>query len=113
MAKHKHIPFVVLGAHDKPNKGMIAYKMPNSDMYNLTFVELANNGEYDFGDKIKTTDIKGAYQSIIFANVRSVDTVIRELQKIKALMVNDNLPEQVKNAVQDLMAFKVRVKNGK
>lgn len=110
MAKHKHIPFVVLGAHDKPNKGMIAYKMPNSDMYNLTFVELANNGEYDFGDKIKPTDIKGAYQSIIFANVRSVDTVIRELQKIKALMVNDNLPEQVKNAVQDLMAFKERYK---
>ena len=113
MAKHKHIPFVVLGAHDKPNKGMIAYKMPNTDMYNLTFVELANNGEYDFGDKIKTTDIKGAYQSIIFANVRSVDTVIKELQKIKALMIKDNLPGQDKEAVQDLMSFKERYKDGK
>ena len=52
MAKHKHIPFVVLGAHDKPNKGMIAYKMPDSNMYNLTFVELENDGRYDFGDTI-------------------------------------------------------------
>ncbi len=112
MAKHKHIPFVVLGAHDKPNKGMIAYKMPDSNMYNLTFVELENDGRYDFGDTIDVDKIKGVYQSILFCDVRSVDAVIRELQKIKALMVNDNLPEQVKNAVQDLMAFKERYKDG-
>jgi hypothetical protein len=112
MAKHKHIPFVVLGAHDKPNKGMIAYKMPDSNMYNLTFVELENDGRYDFGDMIDVDKIKGVYQSILFCDVRSVDAVIRELQKIKALMVNDNLPEQVKNAVQDLMAFKERYKDG-
>jgi hypothetical protein len=35
MAKHKHIPFVVLGAHDKPNKGMteIEYVMWFIDLF--------------------------------------------------------------------------------
>ena len=86
MAKHKHIPYVVLGADDKPTKGMIAFKMPDSNMYNLIFVELANEGKYDFGDEINEDDILGAYQSIIFADVRSVDAVIKQLQKIKKLM---------------------------
>lgn len=98
MAKHKHIPFVVLGAHDKPNKGMIAYKVPDSNMYNLQFVELENDGRYDFGDTVDVDKIKGVYQSILFCDVRSVDAMIKEL------------PVQDKEAVQDLMAFKERYK---
>lgn len=109
----KHIPFVVLGAQDKPNKGMIAYKMPNSNMYNLTFVELENDGRYDFGDTIDVDKIKGVYQSILFCDVRSVDAVIRELQKIKALMIKDKLPEQDKEAIQDLRVFKERYRGNK
>ena len=112
MAKHKNIPYVVLGAHDKPNKGMIAYKVPDSNMYNLTFVELENDGRYDFGDTIDVDKIKGVYQSILFCDVRSVDAMIKELQMIRERMIKDKLPEQVKNAVQDLTAFKERYKDG-
>ena len=90
MAKNKHIPYVVLGAHDKPNKGMIAYKMPDSNMYNLTFVELENKGEYDFCGTFDPKDIKGVYQSILFCDVRSVDAMIKELQTIKAKMEGED-----------------------
>lgn len=86
MAKNKRIPYVVLGAGDKPNKGMIAYKMKDSNMYNLSFVELANNGEYGYGDNYSLEHIKGVYLSILFAKVESVDAVIKELQCIKEKM---------------------------
>jgi hypothetical protein len=112
MAKHKHIPFVVLGAHDKPNKGMIAYKMPDSNMYNLTFVELENDGRYDFGDTIDLDKIKGVYQSILFCDVRSVEAMIKELTMIKGLMMKDKLKKQDKDAVRDLECFKRRYKDG-
>ena len=113
MAKRKHIPFVVLGAHDKPNKGMIAYKIPDSNMYNLTFVELENDGRYDFGDTTDVDKIRGVYQSILFCDVRSVDAMIKELQMIRELMIKNELPEQDKEAIQDLMVFKERYKDGK
>ena len=57
-------------------------------------------------------DIEGVYQSILFCDVRSVDAMIKELQMIKQLMIKDKLPEQDKEAVQDLMAFKERYTNG-
>ena len=112
MAKHKHIPFVVLGAHDKPNKGMIAYKVKDGNSYWLSIVQLKNDGKYDFGDNYDKDDIEGVYQSILFCDVRSVDAMIKELQMIKQLMIKDKLPEQDKEAVQDLMAFKERYTNG-
>ena len=97
MAKHKHIPFVVLGAHDKPNKGMIAHNMKGTNMCSLSIVELANDGKYDYGDTdCDLDDIRGVYQTIIFANVKSVDAMINTLQKIKKLMIKDKLPEQDK-----------------
>ncbi len=86
MAKHKHIPFVVLGAHDKPNKGMIAYKVKDGNSYWLSIVQLKNDGKYDFGDNYDKDDIEGVYQSILFCDVRSVDAMIKELQMIKKLM---------------------------
>ena len=88
--KKKHIPYVVLGANDKPNKGMIAYKMKDSNMYNLSFVELQNDGEYNFGDTFCLEHIKGVCLSILFAKVESVDAVIKELQCIKEKMEHDN-----------------------
>lgn len=113
MAKHKHIPFVVLGAHDKPNKGMIAHNMKGTNMCSLSIVELANDGKYDYGDTdCDLEDIRGVYQTIIFANVKSVDAMISTLQKIKKLMVKNELPEHDKDAVRDLMAFKKRYTNG-
>ena len=96
MAKNKHIPYVVLGAHDKPNKGMIAYKMPGSNMYSLMIVQLKNNGKYDFGDSYNVNDIEGVYQSMLFCNVRSVDAMIKELQMIKARMEGED-GEQVRS----------------
>ena len=113
MAKHKHIPFVVLGAHDTPNKGMIAYKVKDGNSYWLSFVQLKNDGKYDFGDNYDKDDIEGVYQSILFCDVRSVDAMIKELQMIRELMIKDKLPAQDKEAVQDLMAFKERYKDGK
>ena len=113
MAKHEHIPFVVLGAHDKPNKGMIAYKVKDGNSCWLSIVQLKNDGKYEFGDTCDIDDIEGVYQSILFCDVRSVDAMIKELQMIKQLMIKDKLPEQDKEAVQDLMAFKERYKDGK
>ena len=114
MAKYKHIPFVVLGANDKPDKGMIAYNMKGTNMCSLSIVELANDGKYDYGDTdCDLDDIRGVYQTIIFANVKSVDAMINTLQKIKKLMIKDKLPEQDKEAIQDLKAFKARYKHGK
>ena len=113
MAKHKHIPFVVLGAHDKPNKGMIAYKVKDGNSYWLSFVQLKNDDKYDFGDNYDKDDIEGVYQSILFCDVRSVDAMIKELQMIRELMIKDKLPVEDKEAVQDLMAFKARYKDGK
>lgn len=110
MAKHEHIPYVVMGAHDKPNKGVIAYKVPDSNMYNLTFVEVENDGQYDFGDTIDVDKIKGVYQSILFCDVRSVDAMIKALQMIRERMIKDKLPAQDKTAVQSMMAFKERYK---
>lgn len=40
------------------------------------------------------------------------EKMINTLQTIKKLMINDKLPEQDKAAVQDLMAFKERYKDG-
>lgn len=111
MAKHKHIPYVVLGAHDKPNKGMIAYNMKGTNMCSLSIVELANDGKYDYGDTdCDLDDIRGVYQTIIFANVKSVDAMISTLQTIKKLMVKNELTVQDKEAVQDLECFKRRYK---
>ena len=110
MTKHKHLPFVVLGANDKPDKGMIAYKVKDGNSCWLSFVQLKNDGKYDYGDNYDKDDIEGVYQSILFCDVRSVDAMIKELQMIRALMVKDKLPEQDKEAIQDLMVFKERYK---
>jgi hypothetical protein len=112
MAKHKHIPFVVLGAHDKPNKGMIAYKCKGSNAYWLSFIQLKNDGSYDFGDTYELEDIEGIYQSILFCDVRSVEAMIKELTMIKGLMMKDELKKQDKDAVRDLESFKRRYKDG-
>ena len=87
--KKKHIPYVVLGAKDKPDKGMIAYKMKDMKAYNLVFVELHNDDKYTWGDNFEIKDIDGVYMSIIFANVKSVEAVIQECEKIKRLMENE------------------------
>ena len=111
MAKNKNMPYVVLGAHDKPNKGMIAYKVKGSNSYWLSFVQLKNDGKYDFGDNYDDDDIEGVYQSILFCDVRSVDAMIKELTMIKDLMIKDKLEQQDKDAVRDLECFKRRYKD--
>ena len=98
MAKHKHVPVVVLGAHDKPNKGVIAYKVKDGNSYWLSIVQLKNDGKYDFGDTYDKDDIEGVYQSILFCDVRSVDAMIKELQMIKQLMIKDKLSEHDKKS---------------
>ena len=108
MAKNKNMPYVVLGAHDKPNKGMIAYKVKGGNSYWLSFVQLKNDGKYDFGDNYDADDIEGVYQSILFCDVRSVDAMIKELTMIKDLMIKDKLEQQDKDAVRDLERFKDR-----
>ena len=105
------MPYVVLGAHDKPNKGMIAYKVKGSNSYWLSFVQLKNDGKYDFCDNYDADDIEGVYQSILFCDVRSVDAMIKELTMIKDLMIKDKLEQQDKDAVQDLERFKRRYKD--
>ena len=67
MARHKHIPYVVLGAHDKPNKGIIAYKPKGMSGYSVCFVQLKNEGDIDFGDTFENEAIEGIYFSIYFA----------------------------------------------
>jgi hypothetical protein len=111
MAKHKHVPYVVLGAHDKPNKGMIAYKCKGSNAYWLSFIQLKNDGKYDFGDSYNVEDIDGIYQSILFCDVRSVEAMIKELTMIRDKMMKDKLKVQDKDAVQSLYGFKRGYKN--
>lgn len=89
MAKYKHIPYVMMGVNDKPNKGLVAYKsaiFPDMNAYRMDIVELKNEGQYEFGDTYNTKDITGVYMSIIFCNVKSVDAMIAELTSIKKHM---------------------------
>ena len=65
----------------------------------LSFVQLKNDGKYDFGDNYDANDIEGVYQSILCCDVRSVDAIIKELTTKKDLMIKDKLEQQDKDAV--------------
>ena len=91
MARHKHIPYVVLGAGDKPTKGAVVTKEDDMSGYWLHFVEIKNDGDIERGETFNSEAILGIYQSIYFARIESVDAVIKALEKLKKKWEDDEL----------------------
>ena len=91
MARHKNIPYVVLGAGDKPTKGTVITKVDDMSGYWLHFVEIKNDGDIERGECFAKEAITGIYQSIYFARIESVDAVIKALEKLKKKWEDDEL----------------------
>jgi len=91
MARHKHIPYVVLGAGDKTTKGAVTTKTEDMSGYWLHFVEITNDGDIERGETFNQDAITGIYQSIYFARIESVDAVIKALEKLKKKWEDDEL----------------------
>lgn len=91
MARHKHIPYVVLGTGDKPTKGVVTTKNEDMSGYWLHFVEIKNGGDIERGETFNQEAITGIYQSIYFARIESVDALIKALEKLKNRWESDEV----------------------
>lgn len=76
--KREH--YVVFGAGEKPNKGIIMVRVPGMRGFAAIICELKNSG-YDYGEqKFPLSDIEGVYTTLYFTRKESLEAVTKVFQ---------------------------------
>ena len=74
--------YVVFGATEKPNKGLICTSDPKNHVKAVTICQLKDGTDKDYGETITADDISGYYTTLMFCNKKSLDMFIQTLQEM-------------------------------
>jgi hypothetical protein len=84
MSRKKYQHYVVFGALDKPDKGLLTAKVTSGPgKYALVITQLGRGKDRDYGGAFDIEDIEGTYTTLYFCKRESVDAMIKALEKLR------------------------------